>query len=367
MNGKEKIVVERFVYILIIALLILSLFPLYTILKSSASFGAWLEPVHSEESAEPDRSIPPVPEPSEAYAELTLTFGGLCTPASMLGSSAYGTFNAELAEKGAAYFFRDLTEYTQSDDFTLAGCSAVLSDRDDLTAVEKEKPEWYRAPSSAAEIFPAGGVDTVLLAGERLRDYGADGMEESKTALTDAGVRWGADGMAVTAELREGIRLAVSCCELTGSEGEKESAAQDARSWIKGQRDGQNFLVIYVYDDEDNDTVSPLKERILRSFIDAGANLVIGSCGSTLQRAEEYGGGLIAYSLGTLLDGTAKYPEKYTALLQVHLKANSGAIFETSWEWIPCRTYTESASWSPAVLDGDDPEREQVLAILCGE
>ncbi|MGB4863195.1 MAG: CapA family protein, partial [Tepidiformaceae bacterium] len=73
------------------------------------------------------------------------------------------------------------------------------------------------------------------------------------------------------------------------------------------------------------------QQRLAHAAIDAGATLVIGSHPHVLQEVEEYGGGLIAYSLGNFVfdgfDGSANE----TAILEVTLSA-SGV---ESWKLVP--------------------------------
>lgn len=360
MNGREKIILNRVLFCLLGVVLVTVLAVLYRILATDASFEAGVDAAALSQADTPEEMALSIAEPADAYELATLTFGGTCTPASMLGSNSYGTFNQAYQENGADSFFRRMADRFGSDNLTVAGCSAVFSDRQDLTAAEKEPLEWYRAPAEMASVFSCGGIDAVSLECVRAKDYGADGYADTKDALEAQAVKWGDSGKAIYQTLNGGIGAAVYCCRYT------EETVLGIVSWIENARQTNDFVAVYITDETDSYTVPDDKRTAYRSFIDAGADLVVGTNGTKLQPAEEWNGGYIAYSLGTLLDGASKYPEKYAALLSVSIKADFGKITEISCELLPCRTYDDEHSWTPELL-GEGEEMDAVHAFLRGE
>ena len=73
------------------------------------------------------------------------------------------------------------------------------------------------------------------------------------------------------------------------------------------------------------------QRRLARAAIDAGAALVIGSHPHVLQEVEEYGGGLIAYSLGNFVFDGFDGPSNHSAILKVNLTRDGVA----SWKLLP--------------------------------
>ena len=83
------------------------------------------------------------------------------------------------------------------------------------------------------------------------------------------------------------------------------------------------------------------------SFIDAGADLVVATNCKSIASTESYGGGYIAYSLGSLMNGADKYGEKYSSILEAELIINGGAIENVYYNIVPVLNYSDSESWHP--------------------
>lgn len=360
MNGRQKIILDRVLFCLLGLVLVLSFAVLYWILARDASFCAGVGAASIIEADAPDSQICMIEEPADAYELATITFGGTCTPASMLGSDAYGTFNQAYKDSGAAYFFARVKEVLAKDSLTLVGCNAVFTDRSELKTADKELLEWYRAPTETASVFSCGGIDAVSLACVRSSDYGADGYADTKAALEAQSVLWGDSGKAIYQSLPGGIQAAIYCCKYT------EDTAPGIISWIEKVRAENDFVAVYVTDTEDSYTVSAKKREAYRSFVEAGADVVVGTNGAKLQPIEKWEDGFIAYSLGALMDGATKYPEKTAALLRVNIKSDFGEITEITCEPLPCSTFDEEHTWSPMLLKKGE-ERDSVLAFLYGE
>jgi len=303
--------------------------------------------------------LPPIEEPAYSYETSVLTFGGSCTAGSMLGSAVYGTFNGTLAEHGTAYFFEDLAEFLINDDFTVAGLDVTLTDRE-LTPAEKEEREWFTAPASAAAVFSDGGIEGLSMEFSRTRDYGKEGYADTAAALENLGIVWGDTGKAIYRELSNGIRIAVYCCQL------REDQIENVQNWLSGAREKADFVALYLSDSEESYEPSESKKALMRSYIDAGADLIVGTNGAVLQPAEKYGDGLIAFSLGSLIDGASRYHEEYTVLLQVQLQARNGELIGIEYRFIPCCTFDDEHSWRPTPVM-DESEAENVLAFLDGK
>lgn len=357
MKIMERIALGRTVWLVTAGVGLLILGALYTIFGTEASFAPVLEKAETSDAHAPSEGIAPIDEPDYSYEISTVTFGGSCTAGSMLGSAAYGTFNGALEENGAGYFFENLSGVFTSDGFTLAGLDAVFTDRE-LDPTEKENREWFSAPSAAAGIF--AGIDALSLTFDRTMDYGSEGYADTQTALDNAGIHWCDTGRAVYRELESGVSIAVYCCKLDADQ------AENVKNWLASAQEKADFVALYLSDTEETYAPSESKTALMQSYIDAGADLVVGTNGAVLQPAMEYGGGFIAHSLGSLIDGATRYHEDYTALLQVELHSKDGKLTGAEYRFIPCYTADGDKSWRPTEIMGDT-ERENVLAFLHGD
>ncbi len=356
MNNREKTALYRIVFATVMLIVLTVLVMFNSIYNNGANFEADMSKPIEESEITPEAPITNIPEPEDSHQLIRLTFGGTCTPASIMGSTAYGTFNSMKKEVGTDYFFKRLSSIFTGDDLTLVGCNTVISDSDELTP-SPDVSEWYLTASDSINIFTSSGVDAISLECPRNMDYGWVGFAELKASIKDTDLMWGDSGKAIYQSF-DGIDVGIYCCIL------RESDRDGIIGWIEGAAQRNDFVVLYVCD-KDSGALAPSDEKIdlLRAYVDAGADLIVASNGTNLQYAENYGDGYIAYSLGALLDGSSKYPEKYTALLQVSIKASDGEIFEVGYDFIPLQTYDDEHSWQPSVLE-DGAEKNSVLDLL---
>ncbi len=359
MSLKEKITAQRFGFFLAACLLVAAVIILYTYAMRGSNYDPGLSPPENSTSSPAEDNSLSIAEPDFSYNVTTLNICGSCTPASMLGSSSYGTFNSTVSEKGSTYFFRRLTEIFRVDHLTFASCSGVLSDRDDLTPTEKDILEWYTGPSSNAAVFKDGCIDVLGLENYRTGDYGTEGYADTKAALETAGLVWGDIGRAVYTE-SNGVKIAIYCGKLT------DKSIPTLTSWTERATQSNDIVILYITDSADSYAPSDEKIEAFRAFVDAGADYVVGTNGIKLQPAEEYGEGYIVYSLGALLDGSARYPEKYTAILQISVRSDGGEIKSVSHELIYCEAYSEEHPWQPYVIN-DGAVIADIDAFMRGE
>jgi poly-gamma-glutamate capsule biosynthesis protein CapA/YwtB (metallophosphatase superfamily) len=264
-----------------------------------------------------------------------------------------------VSENGSTYFFRRLTDIFRIDHLTFVACNGVLSDSKNLTPSEKDVLEWYTGPSSNAAVFKDGCIDAVGLESTRTGDYGTEGYADTKASLESAGLLWGDIGRAVYKEAN-GVKIALYCAKLT------DKNRNTLISWVERVKKNNDIVILYVTDSEDSYMPSENKIEAFRAFIDAGADYVVGTNGTKLQPFEEYGEGYIVYSLGALLDGASKYPEKYTAILQINAKSDNGEMISVSHRLIYCETYSENRPWQPFAVT-DDAVISDIEKFMCGE
>lgn len=360
MNVKEKMIVARLLFLLIAFCLLGTLIGMVTILNTDASYAAQMEPNVTAQNDSADDPLDVSPMPEDAYEPVRLTFAGSCTAGSMLGTSSYGTFNEKLVSDGAGYFLGKLNGIFNADDLTLAGCDIVLSDSKSLETADRGTLSWYRAPAHAAEVFSEGGVDALSLHCFHTWDYGDAGYADTKSAVEAAGLLWGDQGKAIYFE-QSGISAAIYCRYV-----DDETDADAVRAWL-ADTIFYDYVVLYITTPvTDSFLPDESRQTMFRSFIDAGADLVVGTDSDKIQPCESWGDGMIFYSVGALLDGETKYPEPYTLLLGVELRVIDGELQDVEYTVTPCRTYDEDHPWRPSILENGD-EYRNVMDFLSGK
>lgn len=366
MNGKLKIAAERAVFAAVMLILTASLIALDIMLANDSGYGAGLDKPEIGKLDSTNALSESIAEPEFSYQRYSMTFAGAVNAGSMLGSGSFGTLNALYAESGGEYFLSDITPVTGRDDMSFAFLSSVFSDSESLLPAEKsgdEEREWYRAPAKNADILSLGGIDALSLECAGTRDYGTEGYSDTKDAVENAGCVWGDSGRAIYKTGAGGVKIAVYPCAY------RAENATGIISWIENAAKSNDFVVICISGGERGSSPDEGKVKMFRSFIDAGADLVVGTNFTKIEPVEEYGGGFIAYSLGSLIDGRDKYSEKYSALLSVELIITDGSIDRVNYSPIPLKSYGESGYWHPTVISGEEEAEEykSVLSMLAGK
>ncbi len=306
----------------------------------------------------PISTMTPILDHEDAYVFVDITFAGANTTGSMMGSSAFGTFNQLFAEAGAGYFYSRLSERLLTDDFTVSSCNVVFSDRSGLAPIAKDSREWYRSASITASVFPDGGIDVLGVTGERCHDYGDVGYTDTLDSLSALGVAYAESGNVYVHEFLSDTTLAVYFT--VGSAEDKNAIA-----WLDDNAEKHGIVAVYVTDNSGSTELSEEKKAVFRKYADHGADIVIGTNTVNLLPIEEYNESVLVYSLGSLIDGAARYPEKYTALFGVRAKVSGGKVQDMTYEVIPCGTYDDKHSWCPYILE-DGTEKESVIAYMMG-
>lgn len=214
----------------------------------------------------------------------------------------------------------DIFMVNQEFPFTVRGTAAA------------DKQFTFRVPESRMHILKEMGVDIVTLANNHILDFGEEGLLDSCKALDEAGILRVGGGADI--EEASALKTVIVGQKTIGFLG--TSRVYMDGSWAAGRahpgvfstydttlpleaigkaRDACDYLVVYVHwGVEREETPKDYQRAMGRAYIDAGADLVVGSHPHVLQPVEEYNGKTIVYSLGNFVFGSS-IPR--TALLKV--------------------------------------------------
>lgn len=365
MTAAQRSAVERAVCSLFLAVLTVAAMAVNSVAAAEPTFSPAFDIVNALPSTPPDTAVcasceEPPPDPAES--EIVISFVGDCMLASMLGSTAYGTFGAMAQAEEPSYFFSGVSDIFFSDDWTVANCENVFTDNDSLqpTAKGYTPAYWYRSAAKNANIFTAGGVDIVSVANNHSLDYGREGYNDTVEALEAAGLQWGDDGKTIWLE-KAGVRIALLCRTLYYS-GAEAAIAEEVRS---AKADGADYVIVYYHGGTER-VYEPdgWRVRASHTLVDAGADLVLGNHPHVLQPVEIYNGKTIVHSLGNFLFGGSLYPENRTIIFRLTLTSDGETVADERTEIIPCYVWT--TLWRPGVIE-NEAERSRVLAFMAGE
>lgn len=188
------------------------------------------------------------------------------------------------------------------------------------TAME-DKQYTFRANPRYVQIFKDMGVDIVTLANNHTLDFGPEALLDTLSTLEDAGLPYVGAGenlerAARVIRIEKGGRKigflgASRVIPVTGWYAGKDRpglfATYDPAQMLEKIAEAKgtcDYVVAYVHwGVEYADTPEEYQRQMAQKYIDAGADLVVGSHPHVLQGIEYYKGKPILYSLGNFLFG----------------------------------------------------------------
>ncbi len=205
-------------------------------------------------------------------------------------------------------------------------------------------PQWV---SALQEM----DVDLVTLANNHILDYGQQGLLDSCDTLNEAGIAYVGGGRdldeakkLVTMEAGGRTigfigtsRVYMDGSWAAGTDHPGVFSTYDpslAIEEIKKAKEQCDYLVVYVHWGIERNTEPESYQRSMgQAYIDAGADLVVGSHPHVLQPVETYKDKTIAYSLGNFVFGSS-IPS--TELLKVELDGEEAVPDQVTVTEIPC-------------------------------
>ena len=273
-----------------------------------------------------------------------------------------------LARNGFDYPYAHVKERLQAADFAAANLETAV------TARELEKPGAktyeFRSDPDALPAFKEAGFDLVNLANNHTLDFGEVGLLDTmkhldESELLHVGAGETADDAFAPAYIeKNGLRIAILgftrvIPDGAWRAGTKKPGLADSYNYTrpveeieKASKEADLVVVLTHWGDERVQEPHPQEQVELgRRFIDAGADLIVGSHPHVLQGFERYGDGWIAYSLGNFIFTKSKDPLTYEAAI---LEAECGAGGDCSLKLTPYWADTPQPQPMP-------PERTKAL------
>jgi len=221
-----------------------------------------------------------------------------------------------ITKNGVDYPFLKASSLLQAADITAGNLENPITERgtpaEDKTYVFKGKPESLQGIKNA-------GIDVLTLANNHTLDQGWEGLSDTMDYLDDTGIDHVGSGNdateAYTAAFREhnGIRVAyigvTNVVPVTEWKADKNhpgvAETYDTTRAVQAIKDAKelaDIVVVMVHWGKEK-VQQPIEKQttVGHTFIDAGADLVIGSHPHVLQGFERYKGKWIAYSLGNFV------------------------------------------------------------------
>jgi len=260
------------------------------------------------------------------------------------------TVGERILSDGPGAPFAGVADELSGADVTAANLECTLSDRGEPAA----KGFTFRAPPAAADALVAAGVDVVSQANNHSLDFGPDALADTEDLLAARGIAWAGAGATDAAAHRPAVlkRGGLRIAFLAYVEVPVEYGGFDTRTWeatpttagvawldvdrmradVAAARAENDLVVVMLhFGFEGSPTPSDSQRAAAHAAIDAGAAIVIGAHPHVLQPVEEYGRGVIVYSLGNFVFDGYDNPSQESAIFEAVL--DDGGV--VAWRLVP--------------------------------
>lgn len=319
----------------------------------------------AQETTVPEATAPAKTAPEETEPEIrsyTLTFAGDCT----FGASP-AVYYAQMGFPKTVgddfgYPFRNVIDYFANDDFSMVNLEGPLGE----VGSPIPKKHNFRGPVKYAKILVDNSIEAVTIANNHTLDYGPACYASTVQTLAEAGVPFVERDASAVVTLEDGLKIGLYATSYEHVDAEK---LVTGISSLKTQ--GVDLIIYAAHWGVEGSYRPHISQTELGHMaIDAGANIVFGSHPHVLQPIEEYGGGVIYYSLGNFSFGGNTAPRDYdTAIVQQEILVNgTGTVTLGERTVVPCSVSSVANfnNYQPTSYEPGSPEYERVLEKLSG-
>jgi len=204
-------------------------------------------------------------------------------------------------KKGEDYIFSCIDSTLADADMVAANLEGPITGNASVSAgsvVSSKSNMTFTMPSSTASLLLAHHIGIVNLGNNHILNFKRAGALSTLSALDAAGVEYFGNPISDSVLHKEvnGVALAfINYNEFGGR-------ASSTLAHIREARTAGELPIVYTHwGIEYATTSSPAQQRLAHRFIDAGAEMVIGSHPHVVQESEVYHGKYIYYSLGNFI------------------------------------------------------------------
>lgn len=273
---------------------------------------------------------PPLPDPAPVQEGTEQTIEPTLSLSFVGDVMMAGNVEKTLLEKGYDYPFTYVKPLFLADDYTIANLETPITERGKPA---DNKAFVYKSSPAAVPAMKAAGIDAVNLANNHTMDQGVEGLLDTIRTLEDHQLEYvgaGRDEARAYAPVflkKNGIRMALFgfsrvVPEYSWYAGKNKpglAAAYDhtlaVEAISQARKEADLVVVIAHWGKEKVDFPVDHQTMLAHTFIDAGADLVVGGHPHVLQGFEKYKDKWIAYSLGNFIFTRAVEPKTWESMV----------------------------------------------------
>lgn len=266
---------------------------------------------------------------------ITISAAGDTTFGGDARNSRVSLFDQELKKHGndLGFIGRNVREILEEDDLTIVNFETTLTD----APVYKRNNEFvFSAPQSYVDILPLSSIEAVAFENNHMMDHGQTGVEDTRRALTEAGIVWSSEDHPGRTEIH-GVRVTLLSYQTFNGNYPRlfDKVPQDI---AKARVDSDIIIVSYHWGTEKDYAPNSNQQKLGRLTIDAGADLVLGHHSHRINPIEYYNGRYIVYSLANFsFAGNNKPSDMSSFIFQVRFAVKNGIAQSQAFRIVPMR------------------------------
>jgi hypothetical protein len=296
-----------------------------------------------------------VQEKPAVKSEITISSVGDCTLGydDDFGYSGSFPYIFDKNNKDYSYFFKNTSEIFKNDDLTTANLETTFTD----ATVKAQKTYNFKAPADQTKILTSGGIDAVNISNNHIYDYLDQGYEDTKAALTDAGIGFFGEGSSYIREI-DGVKFGFLGYRAFES---SDSFLKRLKTDIASRKaEGCIVIINFHWGIERSYSPNETQKKIAHYAIDNGADIIIGHHPHVVESIETYKNKIICYSLGNFCFGGNKNPsDKDTFIAQAVFNTENSVLKSIGFRVIPASVSSVDSynDYCPTLMTGSDKER----------
>lgn len=260
-------------------------------------------------------TMSPSAEPDVSKKSTSIAFGGDV----LIHNSVISRYKADGVN---GFIDTDLLQIMKAADIMMVNQEFAFTNRGEPM---KDKQYTFRTDPTYVKLFHELGVDIVTLANNHTLDFGVQGLLDSCNTLEEANIKYvGAGENLEKAKEIEYMQVNGYQIAFIGASRVIPVPDWNATSTkpgmlttydptvtleqIKLAKENADYVVVYVHwGKEREEFPEQYQKNMGKQYVDAGADIVIGSHSHCLQGIEYYKGKPIVYSLGNYIFGSQSY------------------------------------------------------------
>lgn len=214
--------------------------------------------------------------------------------------AGYGAFMSKFEESGSDHsiFLSNVAHIFYESDLSIVNLEGALTY---VTYPHIDKEFVFRGPPHFAHILSAGYIDAVTIANNHSQDFFLQGYNDTRNALTYAGVLYFGNEFNRIIEIN-GITVGLFGHRVWADTRQNRDRITTAIAYLRGR--GAQLIIAYNHwGNESENFPQQYQIDIGRFTLRQGADLVLGAHPHVIQGIEEYKGRFILYSLANFSFG----------------------------------------------------------------